>query len=115
MAPGATAFPHRDASVLAAYQATWLDPADDARHLTALRELYRDVYAETGGVPVRGPVNAGCYVNLPDADLADRAWNTSGVSPQTLYYGDNYPRLQRVKAAWDPRDIFRHALSVRKA
>ena len=27
--------------------------------------------------------------------------------------GLRYPRLQRIKARWDPRDVFRHALSVR--
>jgi aclacinomycin oxidase len=30
-----------------------------------------------------------------------------------VYFHDNYPRLQRIKARWDPRDAFRHALSVR--
>jgi hypothetical protein len=115
VAPDATAFPHRDAAVIAAFQALWLEPADDERHVTALRELYRDVYAETGGVPVRNAVNSGCYINYPDADLADPAWNTSGVSAQTLYYQENYPRLQQIKAAWDPRNVFQHGLSVRSS
>jgi hypothetical protein len=30
-----------------------------------------------------------------------------------LYFRDNYPRLQPVKARWDPLDIFHHALSIR--
>jgi FAD/FMN-containing dehydrogenase len=31
----------------------------------------------------------------------------------TLYYKDNYPRLQRIKTCWDPRNVFHHALSIR--
>ncbi|WP_245689810.1 BBE domain-containing protein [Streptomyces chattanoogensis] len=38
---------------------------------------------------------------------------TSGTPWHTLYYKDNYARLQRIKARWDPRDEFRHALSIR--
>ncbi len=55
----------------------------------------------------------GAMINHPDVDLADPAWNTSGVPWHTLYYKDNYPRLQRVKARWDPRNVFHHALSIR--
>ena len=47
----------------------------------------------------RGPwpddVLDGCYVNYPDVDLAD--W-------EYLYYKDAYPRLQSVKARWDPAE-----------
>jgi hypothetical protein len=112
VAPAATAMPQRDSIIKAAFTAGWLEPADDNKHVTALRELFRDVYAQTGGVPVPNDVSDGCYINYPDADLADPAWNTSGMSPQALYYKGNYPRLRKVKAAWDPMNVFRHSLSI---
>ncbi|SDH08453.1 aclacinomycin oxidase [Lentzea fradiae] len=107
-----TAIAQRDVVMKAVYQSVWSEEQDDAANLAWVREFYRDVYAETGGVPVPGEVNDGSYINYADADLADPAWNTSGVSAQCLYYKDNYPRLQRVKARWDPRSVFRHALAV---
>ncbi|MEO3876016.1 FAD-binding protein [Nonomuraea sp. B12E4] len=111
-APEATAMAQRDVIMKAVYSTTWMDEADDAACLTWVREFYRDMYADTGGVPVPGEVNDGSYINYPDADLADPAWNTSGVPAHRLYYKDNYPRLQQVKARWDPRDVFRHALAI---
>lgn len=113
VAPDATASPQRDAILKLLYQTYWTDAADDARNVAWLRDLYEDTYASTGGVPVPGEVTAGCYVNYPDGDISDPARNTSGVPWTTLYWGDNYPRLQRVKAAYDPGDVFRHAQSVR--
>ncbi|MFD9608950.1 FAD-binding oxidoreductase [Streptomyces sp. NPDC059083] len=109
----ATAVPQRDSILKAWFSVTWMDPATDALHLRWIRELYRDVFADTGGVPVPNAEHDGCYINYPDTDTADPAWNTSGVPWTTLYYKDSYPRLQRVKAAWDPRNVFRHPLSVR--
>ncbi|MFF4529595.1 FAD-binding oxidoreductase [Streptomyces sp. NPDC001407] len=113
VAPADTAVAQRDSVLKLQYQTYWTDPAEDARHLTWIRELYRDVYAGTGGVPVPDDVNDGCYVNYPDTDLGDPAWNTSKTPWARLYYKDNYPRLQRVKAAWDPKNVFRHTQSVR--
>ncbi|MBA2684089.1 MAG: BBE domain-containing protein [Gemmatimonadaceae bacterium] len=49
----------------------------------------------------------------PDVDLADATLNSSGVPWHSIYYQNNYPRLQRAKAKWDPRDVFNHALSIR--
>jgi len=69
--------------------------------------------AHGGGVPVPGEACDGAFINHPDADLADPALNTSGVPWHTLYYKANYPRLQRVKERWDPRDVFWHALAIR--
>ena len=91
----------------------WLDPSEEATNLSWVRAFYREMFSETGGVPVPGDAYDGAFINHPDVDLADPGWNTSGISWQVLYYKANYPRLQRIKARWDPRDVFRHALSIR--
>jgi aclacinomycin oxidase len=78
-----------------------------------VRAFYQELFADSGGVPVPGERYDGSFINHPDTDLADPQWNTSGVPWHTLYYQANYPRLQRIKARWDPRDVFRHPLSIR--
>jgi aclacinomycin oxidase len=45
-------------------------------------------------------------------DFADPALGAPGVPWPTLYYQQNYPALQQVKARWDPRNIFHHGLSI---
>ena len=110
--PTATAVPSRDSVIKLHYIVFWADPTDDERHIAWIRDLYQDVYAATGGVPVPNQVTDGCYVNYADTDLSDPARNTSGVPWSTLYYGENYPRLRRVKAAYDPANRFRHAQSI---
>ncbi|MFD7715132.1 FAD-binding oxidoreductase [Streptomyces sp. NPDC059814] len=112
--PGQTAVAQRDSVMKADFHAIWLDEADDAARLAWVRDFYRDVYKDTGGVPVPGRVSDGSYINYPDVDLADPDWNTSGVPWHTLYYKDNYPRLQRAKARWDPLDVFHHPLAVQR-
>jgi hypothetical protein len=111
--PTATAFAHRDSAMLVQYLAYWNDPADDPMHIAWVRKLYGDAFADTGGVPVPNAVTDGCYVNYADTDLNDPRFNSSGVSWQQLYYKGNYPRLQQVKARWDPSNFFRHAQSIR--
>ncbi|MET9833697.1 BBE domain-containing protein [Streptomyces sp. NPDC006385] len=105
------------------YQDALADPAIAAPHLAWIRDFYHDMYEETGGVPTVRTARAqepypntdGCYINYPDADLSDPDLNPPGVGQpwHTLYYGSNYPRLQRAKAYWDPRNVFRHRQSVR--
>ncbi|MFF0393828.1 FAD-binding oxidoreductase [Kitasatospora sp. NPDC004615] len=114
VATDATAYSHRD-SILRVYftPGIWRTAAEDAVHTAWIRNIYRDVYATTGGVPAPNAINAGAYINYADSDLADPAWNTSGTPWSTLYYGSNYARLQQVKNTYDPRNVFRHALSIR--
>jgi hypothetical protein len=113
VAPDATASAQRSSILDIACTAGWLDSREEAKNLKWVRALYRDLFADTGGVPVPGNSYEGAFINHPDADLADPALNTSGVPWHTLYYQENYTRLQRIKTRWDPRNVFRHALSVR--
>jgi hypothetical protein len=115
VAPSATALAQRDSILKAIYLVSWADPSPESAEANIgwLREFYREMYIHTGGVPLPDEVSDGAYINYPDIDLADPQWNTSGVPWYTLYYKDNYPRLQQVKAKWDPHNIFHHALSIR--
>jgi aclacinomycin oxidase len=111
--PSATAAPQRD-SILKSYLGTyWVNADEDQRHLDRVRAFYAELYAATGGVPAPGTASDGSYINYPDTDLTDPELNTSGIPWHTLYFKDGYERLQRAKARWDPRDVFRHALSIR--
>ncbi|WP_233434657.1 FAD-binding oxidoreductase [Nocardia yamanashiensis] len=112
VAPDATAMPARDTMMKMLLHAAWNDPADDDRFISWVRKTYAEVYAETSSVPVPGQRDGGSYINYPDPDLADPLWNTSATPWHELYYAGNYPRLQRVKSVWDPKNNFRHQLSV---
>ncbi|RSS80410.1 FAD-dependent oxidoreductase [Streptomyces sp. WAC06614] len=113
VAPDATASAHRDSAFKALWTIWWQDPSEEAGCLAWIREAYAAAFATTGGVPVPGEAADGAYVNYPDADLGDPRHNRSGVPWHQLYYKDNYARLQQVKQAYDPGDVFRHRQSVR--
>ncbi|MEV6635135.1 FAD-binding protein [Actinoplanes sp. NPDC051470] len=113
VAADATANAQRDSIFKMCFQTFWADAEDDDIHVGWARGIYEDVFASTGGVPAPGDSYDGCYINYPDNDVADPAHNRSGVAWPLLYYRGNYARLQRVKRRWDPRDTFRHALSIR--
>jgi hypothetical protein len=112
VAPDATASAQRDSILDIACTTGWLDPREEANNLAWVRAFYRDLFAESGGVPVPGEAYDGAFINHPDTDLTDPTLNTSGVPWHTLYYKENYTLLQGIKARWDPRNVFSHALSI---
>ncbi|MFD7322440.1 FAD-binding protein [Streptomyces sp. NPDC059875] len=112
MSPTETASSHRESPFVIFYECYWRNPEDDEKNLTWMKETYREVYADTGGVPVPNDVTDGVYIGYPDRDLSDPYYNTSGVPWSELYYKGNYPRLQQVKAKWDPTNFFRHRHSI---
>jgi hypothetical protein len=84
----ATAFPNRRANYWLMLSKSWKDPAEDAQRVDALRSAWKSVE----------PLTSGFYVNsITDEERARVADN----------YGDNYPRLQRLKRRYDPKNQFR--------
>lgn len=101
VSPTRTAIPQRSSALKLQYQIYWSHKNDDEANLRWIRDFYSAMYGSDGPVP-DGRLD-GCYVNYPDVDLSN--W-------KTLYYKENYPKLQRVKARWDPLNIFNHAQSI---
>lgn len=101
VAPTDTPVPQRSSAMKLQYQTYWTHENDDEPNLHWIRDFYTTMYGANGPVP-DGRLD-GCYVNYPDVDLPN--W-------QTLYYKENYPKLQRVKQTWDPLNIFNHAQSI---
>ncbi|MFH8526864.1 FAD-binding protein [Streptomyces tendae] len=89
--PGATAFPHRAAVGVVQYHSYWHQYTDRA-HVDRRLQWLRDTHAT-----MQPHLGTGGYTNGMDPELTD--W-------QTAYHGDNYPRMQRAKAAFDPERLF---------
>ncbi len=65
VAPDATASAQRDAILDLACNTGWLDPRVEAKNLTWVRAFYRDLFVESGGVPVPGETYDGALINHP--------------------------------------------------
>jgi FAD/FMN-containing dehydrogenase len=90
---GGSAFPHRDALFYAEPGAGWNGEA-----LTAKSQAWVAQF----GQALR-PYVSGAYVNVPNAGMTN--WPTA-------YYGRNFGRLRRVKAKYDPHDVFQFEQSI---
>ncbi|QFU82494.1 FAD-binding oxidoreductase [Natronorubrum aibiense] len=92
----ATAYPHRDAEYAMNVHTRWEDPADDNRCIAWARAFF-DAMAPhaTGGV----------YMNFISEDEGE----------ENLAYGTNQQRLAEVKAAYDPKNLFRMNQNVKPA
>lgn len=95
-----TAFPHRAALCSVQYIASWAAGSSVSTVDTNLTWL-RDFHAR-----MRPYVTGGAYLNYADAELP---------AYQQAYWGANYQRLQRIKAAYDPGRLFTFAQAVRPA
>jgi FAD/FMN-containing dehydrogenase len=102
--PGATAFVHRDTLFLAQYTTSWTPaPGAVAGGADTAGVVAQRAWLAGFHHAMRPYASGQAYQNYIDPDLAD--W-------QRAYYGANYPRLQRIKAAVDPADLFRFPQSI---
>lgn len=88
-------YPHRHLPFLGELQAYWQNESQETKLTTAfetIQTLFRD-----SGIKAH-------YRNYPDINFKD--W-------ETMYYGDNYARLQEIKRQYDPEDLFHYPQSVR--
>jgi FAD/FMN-containing dehydrogenase len=91
-----TAFPHRRVGYNFLVLAQWMQPADTSRCIAWARETYERMQ----------PFFASSrYVNYLDDDETG--------DPVATAYGPNYVRLQRIKAKYDPKNLFRMNQNIR--
>lgn len=92
----ATAFAHRGKTKYSIqYYMEWANRDASDASISTMRTLYTSM---------RPYVSGAAYVNYCDLDLGDDF--------AKAYWGDNLPRLMKIKADVDPKNIFRHAQSV---
>ena len=91
VAPGTTAFVHRNALFDAQYTTTW--PLGSASAAVARQHAWQQSFWQS----MRPYASGQAYQNYIDPNLAN--WRQA-------YYGANYTRLTQVKAAYDPDRVF---------
>jgi FAD/FMN-containing dehydrogenase len=96
VAADATAYPHRAADFLVNMTTRWEDPSDDRRCIDWTRRYFDAVAPFATG---------GTYVNLI----------SEGAGEESMAYKENYQRLARLKAEWDPTNLFRMNQNVAPA
>jgi FAD/FMN-containing dehydrogenase len=96
VAPTATAYWNRGATHIVMIHSEWTDPAQRSRGAQTALDLWSGVERFTQGY----------YVNA-SSDATDPRLRTT--------YGDNYPRLVRIKSQYDPRNLFRLNANIKPA
>nr|WP_201749152.1 BBE domain-containing protein [Micromonospora acroterricola] len=97
---GGAAFPHRDALFYSEPGVGWgtrgEPDSDDA--VTPIAQTWIAEFSQA-----LRPYVDGAYVNVPNIGMAE--W-------ETAYWGRNFPRLRKVKAKYDPHNVFQYEQSI---
>ena len=92
-----TCFGNRDAPFLVAIEANWEKPDDDKTNIAWARQVLDEVRRDS---------QARVYLNFP-------GFAEEGEDLMKAAFGENYRRLQAVKAKYDPGNLFRSTLNIR--
>lgn len=98
---GGTAFPHRDALFYAEPGVGWGTRSDQpgvCDPLTPRAQAWISEFSQA-----LRPYVDGAYVNVPNIGTQD--W-------ETAYWGDNFDRLRKIKAKYDPHNVFQYDQSI---
>jgi FAD/FMN-containing dehydrogenase len=98
VAANATAYPHRDVEFIINVHTRWRDAAQDKECIDWARKFF-----DASGKFATG----GVYVNFMPEDETQRV--------QKGAYGSNYERLAKLKAKYDPTNLFRMNQNIKPA
>ncbi len=88
-----TAFFWRNTRYYTEWNAKWTEDSEAQRNIKLV---------ESARIELQ-PYTIGSYVNVPDLGIKNYGQK---------YYGDNFERLQRIKATYDPENVFKFAQSI---
>ena len=94
-----TAFGSRDTTFLFSIDAIWDDPSDSEEVISWSRNFLEQMKRFAG---------VGMYVNFS-------GFGEEGEDLVQKAYGDNYKRLSKIKAKYDPDNIFHHNQNIKPA
>ncbi|MCC3649920.1 BBE domain-containing protein [Streptomyces sp. S07_1.15] len=92
-----TAFANRSSPYLFGVEGNWTAADDSAANVAWVRDTVADLRSYSGG---------GTYLNFP-------GFLEEGEQLMREGYGRNYERLARIKAAYDPDNLFRLNANIR--
>ncbi|MEU5903558.1 FAD-binding oxidoreductase [Micromonospora sp. NPDC047467] len=97
---GGTAFPHRDALFYSEPGAGWgtRGEPNSGDDVTPIAQTWIAEFSQA-----LRPYVSGAYVNVPNIGMAE--W-------ETAYWGRNFDRLRRIKAKYDPHNVFQYEQSI---
>jgi hypothetical protein len=88
-----TAFYWRSPLFYSELNSSWVDKSEEARNLASVEKVRQQLK----------PYVVGSYVNVPDENIKNFG---------AAYWATNFERLRRVKAKYDPENVFNHPQSV---